>query len=273
MDALKPSIHEFLFPWLQTDNNSHFGLAVLVFAIYYSAVCILWIRKANGEGSLPTLRSISGLDALDEAIGRATEMGRPVLFNMAGGGSSGMAAQAILGYTATRTARYDTRMMTVTRNERMIPMAESTLREAYTAADKPDSPTIKDVRFLSSDQFTFATGVVGLLHREQCAAHLIFGDYYAESLILAEGGCDIGAIQVAGTTNNIQTPFFIACCDYTLLAEEIYVASAYLTKDRTRIATIVTQEYGKIFFFVLIVLGTLLNTFGISIIEDLLTLY
>jgi hypothetical protein len=164
-------------------------------------------------------------------------------------------------------------MITVARGEMLIPVAENTLRQAFTDADKPDAPSIKDIRFISSDQFTYASGVVGILHREHCAAHLMFGDFYAESLILAEGGCDIGAIQVAGQTNNIQTPFFVACCDYTLLAEEIYVASAYLTKNRTSIATIVTQEYGKMFFFVLIVLGTICNTLGSNLFLDLLTLY
>ena len=46
-----------------------------------------------------------------------------------------------------------------------------------------------------------------------------------ESLILAETGNTIGAIQVAGTAMPAQLPFFVAACDYTLIGEEFFAAS------------------------------------------------
>ena len=273
MSTLRETAQHFFGSWLMTDSTNNFGLASLVFAIYYAVLCVYWVNKAKSSAPLPKLRSISGLDALDDAIGRATEMSRPVVYTMAGGGASGMAAIAILGYTAALTAKYDTKITTVVRSERQIAMAEAVLLKAYTDADRPGASSIKDVRYLSGDQNAFAMGAVGVLHRENGAAHLMFGQFFAESLILAEGGNGMGAIQVAGTTNNIQTPYFLASCDYTLLADEMYVAAAYLTQDRTSIATVVTQEYGKVFFFAIIVLGSLLSTFDIHIVEDLLTLY
>ena len=54
------------------------------------------------------------------------------------------------------------------------------------------------------------------------------GAFYAESLILAETGNSVGAIQIAGTAMPTQLPFFVAACDFTLIGEEFFAASAYL---------------------------------------------
>ena len=272
---LRESMRGFFGGWLQTDTSNNLGLSVLVFFLFYGIACAYWINRARGEHPMPKLRRIAGLDALDEAIGRATEMGRPVMYNVGMNSFSPttMAALAVLSYASSRIARYDTRMITVMRYPEILPVAESTIRQAYMEAGKPDSFRAEDVRFLTTDQFGFAAGVVGIIHREHVAANLMFGHYVAECLILAEAGFDVGAIQVAGTTNNVQTPFFIASCDYVLLAEEMYVASAYLSQDRVRTATLIAQDYGKLFLVVLAVLGTLFTTFGSTMISDLITLY
>ena len=67
--------------------------------------------------------------------------------------------------------------------------------------------------------------------RDRPAAHIFMGSFYAESLLLAETGFSTGAIQVAGTANVHQLPFFVVACDYTLIGEELYAASAYLSGE------------------------------------------
>ncbi len=56
--------------------------------------------------------------------------------------------------------------------------------------------------------------------------HFIKGYFYAESLLMAETSYNVGAINIAGTTAVTQLPFFIVSCDYTLIGEELYAASA-----------------------------------------------
>ncbi len=78
----------------------------LVFCI----VLVLYITKARAGRELPTIRRVSGLDALDEAIGRATEMGRPVHFSPGISDvneAQTMASMAILDYVARKSARND----------------------------------------------------------------------------------------------------------------------------------------------------------------------
>ncbi|MGH8014868.1 MAG: DUF6754 domain-containing protein, partial [Candidatus Zixiibacteriota bacterium] len=51
----------------------------LVTVALFSAAVLIYTRWAR-QGKPLFLRKIAGLDAVEEAVGRATEMGRPVLF-------------------------------------------------------------------------------------------------------------------------------------------------------------------------------------------------
>ena len=74
-------------------------------------------------------------------------------------------------------------------------------------------------------------GLDGIMVRERPATVFLLGMFYAESLILAETANSVGAIQIAGTDASSQLPFFIAACDYTLIGEELYAASAYMSRE------------------------------------------
>jgi hypothetical protein len=96
--------------------------------------------------------------------------------------------------------------------------------------------------------------------REEPAACIYMGGFYAESLILAETGNHIGAIQVAGTAMPSQLPFFVASCDYTLIGEEFFAASAYLSGDPLQIGSLKGQDYGKFLSVLVLLLGIFLAT-------------
>jgi hypothetical protein len=106
--------------------------------------------------------------------------------------------------------------------------------------------------------------------REKPAAVFLQGSFFAESLILAETGNSIGAIQIAGTASEHQLPFFIAACDYTLIGEELYAASAYLSKEPMLLGSLRGQDWGKLFIFAAIVLGVILELLGVNWITTFL---
>ena len=275
-DTIRPAFQG----WLATSNS--LGLTSTVFLIVYVAALLLLVKKAKVGGAIPKVRRIAGLDAVDEVVGRATEMGRPILYSPGIGGLSAadtLASFNVLGHVAKLVAKYDARLIVCNTAPTVQPVTESVVRAAYFEAGKPDAYREDDVRFITSDQFGYAAGVVGIMNREGVSAMILFGLFYAESLVFAEAGNQAGAIQVAATSSTSQTPFFIVACDYCLIGEEIYVAGAYLGQDRVRLATIVVQDWGKQFTLGVIVLGTLVSTF-VSItggkgnfIIDLLKLY
>ncbi len=233
---------------------------LLVMLVLCSFVYIM-IRRARAGMPVPPIRKIPGLEAVDEAIGRATEMGRGVHFAPGIGGVSDpdtFAAWAFLGHIAKLCARYDTRLINTNRNYLVHAINEELIRQAYLEAGRPDAYNPDDVRYLTGSQFGYAAGVLGMMQRERPAANILIGYFFAESMLFAEGGANIGAIQIAGTTNTVQLPFFLAACDYTLLGEEIYAGGAYLSKEPNLVGTVVGQDWGRILTFVIMVIGAVL---------------
>ena len=64
---------------------------------------------------LNQLRQIAGLKAIEEAVGRATEMGRSILFTPGYGGDiqrpTTIASMSFLSAVAEKTAQYDCRLI------------------------------------------------------------------------------------------------------------------------------------------------------------------
>ena len=89
----------------------------------------------------------------------------------------------------------------------------------------------------------------------------MLGTFEAESLILAETGNSIGAIQIAGTDSTIQLSFFIVACDFTLIGEELFAASGYLSGDRSIMASVRAQDILKIIIIVFLLVATILATY------------
>jgi len=223
---------------------------------------IIWKILSARRGRDLFIRRIPGLSALDEAIGRATEMGRPILFapGLSGLDIVGLQAIAILSHVVKRAAKYGARVIVPLADPILYTVAEEVAKDAYAAEGVPEQFIAEDIRYLSDRQFAWASGVVGVLHREQVASAFYFGYYYAESLILTENGQMVGAIQVAGTPATTQIPFFLASCDYTIIGDEYYAASAYLSREPTLLGSLVGQDYGKLVIIGIIVIGALAIT-------------
>lgn len=249
-------------------------VATLVLQLAFAIGLIVLISRARSGLKIPAVRKVAGLEALDEAIGRATELGRPVHYSPGIGdfrNAQTLASFAILGYVARMCAKYDTRIIATNRNPVVYSVVEEIVNQAYVAEGRADSFNPDDVRFMSNDQFAYASGVLGIMAREEVATNVMMGAFWAESLIFAEVGSISGAIQIAGTANTHQIPFFVAACDYALIGEELYAASAYLSKDPVLIGNLIGQDMGKIFAFFIIVIGTILSTGGTTWLNDILS--
>ncbi|MBI3910846.1 MAG: hypothetical protein HY320_07920 [Armatimonadetes bacterium] len=226
-----------------------------------SLVILVAILRAR-RGGRAFVRRIPGLTAIDEAVGRATEMGRPITFSLGLGGLDIITLQALaIALHVVRLAiRFGTRVILTTIDPTLYAVADEAVHEAYTAAGRPESFNRDDVRFLSDRQFAYASAMVGLMHREQVASNFMFGQFFAESLILAEAGNQVGAIQVAGTPTTTQIPFFVAACDYTIIGDEYYAATAYLTREPVLSGSLVGQDRAKMLLLAVILLGISLVT-------------
>ena len=117
------------------------------------------------------------------------------------------------------------------------------------------------VHYVTDEQFAYAAGVNGIMVREKPAACVYMGKFYAESLILAETGNSIGAIQIAGTASQSQIPFFVTACDYTLIGEEFFAASAYLSDKPELVGAVKGQDMIKVIILILVFSGIIMRMF------------
>ncbi|MGI5846325.1 MAG: DUF6754 domain-containing protein [Alphaproteobacteria bacterium] len=244
------------------------SIFAFVCAVLVGAAILDRVRAAKSGGFRPEIRRIAGLDAIDEAVARATEMAGSVVFSPGIGrintteAPQSLAGLAILGYVANLAARYNTRLVVAISAPDVLPLAQETVRQAYAAQGVGGQYNQEEtVRYLG-EQWSFATAMTGIISRERVSANIMMGAYYAEALVSAEAGVSVGAIQIAGTANMAQLPFFVASCDYVILGEELYVAAAYLSGDEANQGAIVGADYAKLGAIIVILLGSIMATLG-----------
>ncbi|MEQ9066466.1 MAG: hypothetical protein RLO18_07060, partial [Gimesia chilikensis] len=138
--------------------------------------------------------------------------------------------------------------------------ARDTVEAAYLAAGRPDEYNEDDIYYITDEQFGYVASVTGKMVRDKPAACFYMGAFYAESLILAETGNSVGAIQVAGTAMPTQLPFFVAACDFTLIGEEFFAASAYLSREPQQLGSLKGQDFGKLVGGIVLVVGCVIAT-------------
>lgn len=242
------------------DRNRY----VTLFASIIFCIMVYTFVNLAKRGKDLYIRPIAGLTEIENAVGRATEMGRPMLYCMGSGDPSTvsiLASLGILSRVAKRAAEYDTRLIVPCYDYLVTPIAQEVVRDAHYSVGRPDTFDKNDVYFLTNAQFPYVAAVNGLQIRERMATNFFFGAFAAEALLMTETGAMIGAVQIAGSDAITQIPFFITTCDYTLIGEEFYAASAYLNPQPLILGTLKAQDYFKFLILFFMITGALLASF------------
>lgn len=243
----------------QWINRGKINLFVAM--IIFGGFILYFISQAK-KGKKLFIRKIAGLDAVEEAVGRATEMGKPILYCMGIGLVDYIATIAsfnILGEIAKKSGQYGTPLIVPMANPVVYTVAREIVKESYTSIGRPDFFDSDKVYFVTDFQFAYAAAVNGIILREKPATNFLIGYFAAESLIIAETGASTGAIQIAGTDQVSQLPFFVAACDYTLIGEELYAASAYISKEPILLGAIKGEDWGKAVMFAALIIASIIG--------------
>jgi hypothetical protein len=247
--------------WFNLERTNSFIASVLFLGILLISIAV----AKSGKNIF--IRRIAGLNAIDEAIGRATEVGKKV-FYIPGIQSMDdiqtIASISILGHVARATARYGADLDVPNRDPLTFVSAREVVRSAYLQEGRPDLYREEMVNYVTYDQFAYTAAVSARMIREKPAAIFLIGYFFAESLILAETGQSTGAIQIAGQADPTQLPFFVATCDYTLIGEELYAASAYLTREPILLGSMRAQDIAKGIVIALGIAGIIATSLGLT---------
>ena len=132
--------------WFNSDT-----LPTLISSII-SVIIVLYTTLSRRRGQFK-VREIAGLKAVDDAIGRATEMARPVLYTPGWGGDiqrpTTIASMNILSHVAEKTAAYDCRLIFPTHDPVIMAVAQEVIAQSYARAGFPDRYRNDDVTYVS----------------------------------------------------------------------------------------------------------------------------
>jgi len=241
-----------------------------VVLIIFWATLIYFIRRSMA-GKLPNLRRLPAIDAIDEALGRASEMGKTVLFSHGTGtlesseAAGSLAAIAALPYIARKCAQLELQLFLPTGSHTAYNVLSEVAREAYQLEGKPELFNQNNVQYLSSVSRAYSAGVMSTLMTQNVGAAIMLGSYHHAGLMLVETANRVGALAVGGTDSTAQIPWFVAGCDYALIGEEIYALGAYISKDPISVGGLAGLDILKAVILAIMALGVVLFQVGVDL--------
>jgi hypothetical protein len=242
----------------------------LAAVIICAAAVLVSVYLARGRRFY--VRPLPGVQAIDDALGRATEMGAPVMYLTGWGGDlarpTTMASLTILSHVARRTAAFGTPLLFPSHDPVVASAAQDTIQQGYAAGKRPELYNSSDVAFVTQSQLGYAAAVDGIMSRRKPGAVFLLGSFEGEALILAETAHNVGAVQISGTDSTIQLSFFLVACDYTLIGEELFAASGYLSGDPLILGAVRGQDVLKIIIVTVLLIGAVLGLFQIHVLAE-----
>jgi hypothetical protein len=236
---------------------------------------ILIYMYLGGKGRKFALRRLAGFDAIDEAVGRCTELKRPLHFTPGLGrmysetAAALMAGLSLLSYTAKQCAKYDTQMIVTCCYYEQFPFVQGSVKTEFDNAGK--TMPEEYVRFVGHLQGALSVACQGIFEREHIGANLMFGHFDEECVSIAEKGFRVGAMSIGGTEAMGQAAIMAAVMDYILIGEELYAAGAYASGEPTQLGSIAGADLSKMAAMVLVILGAILVNLGIPFAKWLTT--
>lgn len=247
-----------------------FILWIATFATFY------YLVDQVKRGKKLRLRRLPAIDGIDEIVGRAVEIGRPVLFTDGGTGSlaSVLAPQLLAGvrfgtYLAEKCAELDAELLAVECHPDVLPLLIGNFEDCYRFYGKDVPP--ETVLYIPQG-YSYTLGCGALIRRERVAGTVMVGPFQHEAVFVAEAGMEVGAIQVAGTARSSQIAYFAATVDYPLIGEDIYAGAAYLSGIPEQLGTIFGEDPYKIISIVLVLLAVISYNLNIPWLLNLLKL-
>lgn len=231
---------------------------------------------------MPTIRKVPGVDAIEEAVGRATELGLPVhscLGDVADlkGVYAGqvLAGAAVMTEAAKLCARYGTPFIATVggtggAGAEVVVLIEQLVENAYRSEGKLESFKPENIRFISGERIAWAVGAIGIFYSEGLGANIMVGPWAGTWLPVSETAARLGAIQIGGTARDYMMPIMACICDYFMIGEDIFAAAAILSKNPGITATIAVDDIVRIFLVGLVIVGAAFLTLGSRIITTLM---
>lgn len=248
-----------------------------VFQVGFLAIMVILTVLAYylaRQGKVWDIRPLEAFELINEGIGRAAEMGRPIV--VLPGISSLRSAQTMAGLTmfgeiSQKAADIGVTTTTVTSSTQTVAALEAIAGDVYSRIGKPElyQPG-KYVKWFGGGQFVYAIGAAGHILEEKPGFVVQVGYFLSDVIVVGETASRVGALQIGGTADQSGLPLMAICCDSILFGEEIYAASASITGDVRTIGTLAGEDWVKVILLALMTIGVLAWAAGSEYIYNLM---
>lgn len=265
-------------PFWEVGRSASFLMTVLLLVVS------IYLTSLTKQGKFkPHLRELPSFLAIEEGVGRATEMNRPVMWSTGDKGtlSNELAPQVLMSFTALRyitelCCKYGARQIVCVGGQRgggadLLPYVQGIVEEVYKTHDR-EGEAEAVVRFVAAEQSAYQMGLQGIIMRENVGANFIIAPFGDPMIPLCEAGCRVGAWQVGGggRYGGSMDHHYVAFLDYWMICDEVFEVSAMLSGDPIQTSSMAVGDYAKWVLIVVTVVGFLLLQVGITAVKDFL---
>jgi hypothetical protein len=241
------------------------GLVVVILAAVLLLAFTVWRRTSPG-----VFRRIAAYDRLNREVGLAVEngtrlhisLGRGNLFTSFSGAA--LAGLALLRRIAERTSVSDRPPIITSGDAGLTILSQDTAQSGYRAAGAEEQFRITAERVTGLSPFSYAVGTVPILRDENISANIMIGDFGAESALIVEAADRQNAGLIAASENLSAQSIFFASAKNPLIGEELFAAGAYTGAGTSHEASLNVQDVLRWLVIFAILVGALLNIFGIG---------
>jgi len=243
-----------------------FLLLVLTALVYY-------FQNRASQGHVEVVRKLPPLEAIDTAIGRAIELGKPVMVTYSFRDrfdAPTMVGLESVRYISKMTAEKGGTVLTGAGAARTLPVAIENYRQGTIEGGHPELFNDSNVHFFTRQQWAYASGVMGLMQREQPGACFFLGPFLVEGIHLGINSRRINTMAIGGNTSYSMAAFMFVTMDYVLLGEELLAAGAYMTENPVTISGIAAEDVAKWIIAIILVTGSAMKLVGSDLIIQIL---
>lgn len=238
----------------------------IILAIYY------FLRRAQ-RGKPAELRRLPQIDVIDELVARAVEMDRELWFLSGGGTMTNafvlpgiLSTFGICSYVTEQCAEYGAKIHHVCRLPIAYNIHFEIMREAYEKAGKAEEfDPLETIIYIPSG--AGRPYVLNESWRRKPASSILCGAWYHQTIIFCEALQRAGSMTLGGTDTTHNIPFMVAANNYSMIGEEMYAMSAYLSDDPTLASTLAGQDWGKYVAIALTIIGVILSLMGLPVVD------
>ena len=235
--------------------------------LIFTAVLLLGVtflrRKFPG-----TFRRIDAYERLNKSVGLAVENGTRLHISLGRGnlfttrGASALAGLAMLRKLSERTSLSDRPPIVTTRDASLTILSQDTLQSGYRAAGAEEQYRFSTGRLTGLTPFSYAAGLVPVMHDENVSTNVFMGDFGAESALLVEAAERENSDLIAASDNISAQSVFYASSEDPLIGEELFAAGAYVGAGAAHEASLTVQDILRWLIIVAIVIGSVLKFLG-----------